>query len=333
MNLIFSILTFCTVFANLSAELNQSQTAPFNESLVDQNFQRAQIGFQERWDNFAGNASHFPLWTKGWGEDELTERFDRMVRCRWAVYFTNYEDRQKENVLGLYREAYQTPENWESWGSRYPYPGAFAYNLATPSYNASLISLHGLRFIALEAPTAENFNAFFRVIHDYNISPLVRLTRAQEKRENSFPYWTYRTENAVDLGQTTLEIENQKLDYFSIEDWSDHQGYEPKRLLALVKVVKNTTLSNSIVGVHCRAGAGRTGTFIAAYVLVHDIDQQIASGVDIDHLEISIDKIFWELSLQRPFSVTHYQQYRSLYQLVDYYTNVLRSLTSFSKVF
>ena len=80
-----------------------------------------------------------------------------------------------------------------------------------------------------------------------------------------------------------------------------------------------------MVGVHCRAGVGRTGLFLAAYALIRDIDQQIANGARVDDVRVSVDKVVWELSLQRTFMVTHFSQYTALYQLVNSYTEALRA--------
>ena len=121
-----------------------------------------------------------------------------------------------------------------------------------------------------------------------------------------------------------IGIADQKLNYYFTDSWENHDGIEPDELAGLVKAVMNEETPSQMIAVHCRAGVGRTGTFLAAYAIISDIDRQIASGVEPAHLSVSIDKIMWELSLQRPFMVSHYSQYLSLYRLADWYVNSLR---------
>ena len=267
---------------------------------------------QQRWEEFS-KGREFPLWTSSVDKTELERRFDQLMDERWSEYFIN--DREP-GVLGIWKDKYPFPVNYESFHSRYPYPIVFSYNLASSNYNASLIHLHGIEFIAMEAPSEKNLEAFFNIFEEYDVNHLVRLTAAYETRENSFPYWEGRTNISSIDGRTTLELENREIYYFPTDCWKDHQGIEPERLLALVNAVMETNEDNSIITVHCRAGVGRTGTFIVAYVLVNDIKNQLANGIPAEEIEVSIDKTIWELSLQRAFAVTHYPQYETLYKLV-----------------
>lgn len=73
------------------------------------------------------------------------------------------------------------------------------------------------------------------------------------------------------------------------------------------------------MAVSCRAGAGRTGTFIASYLIIDKIDEQLNKGVSPDNIDLDIDKIVWEISVQRPFAITHKDQYKTLYRLADRY--------------
>lgn len=287
---------------------------------------KAEIGFHQRWNDFVENQREFPLWISGMKEQDLRARFDKMVKDRWSVYFVNPEDFDKEGVFGRWKEEYRMPENWELWFSRYPYPIAPAYTFASPNYNASIISLQGMHFLALEAPCKKNLKAFFEVLNEYCITDLVRLTPAIYKgRQGSFPYWEGRMNIHSDSGRPSIEVSDREINYFPTDCWEDHQGIAPEKLLALIKAVKNSVTSDSkMIAVHCRAGVGRTGAFIAGYLLINEIDQQIADGIDVNDLKMSIDKVIWQLSLQRPFTVTHFPQYLMLYDLMDHYTELLK---------
>ena len=155
----------------------------------------AEKGFQERWSEFQGESKQFPLWSLDSKEEELKSRFDQIMRERWQVYFVNPEDFVnpdfgKPTAIGRFRACYETPASFKSWGSRYALPGSFSYNLASPDYNASIITLNGKRFLAMEAPTKENVSAFNAILKQYHVTDLVRLTpAASHNREDCFPYW------------------------------------------------------------------------------------------------------------------------------------------------
>jgi protein tyrosine phosphatase len=176
----------------------------------------------------------------------------------------------------------------------------------------------------MEAPSDKNLPAFYRLISTYKLSHLVRLTPNFELgRESCFSYWKKGMNIDPLTKGATIEISGKKIHYFPIENWKNHEGYGSEKLLSLVKEVMKGP-DPKMIGVHCRAGVGRSGTFIAAYTLIHDIDKQIANSVDINHLKINIDQVVWELSLQRPFMVCHFAQYLTLYKLINYYMTILK---------
>ena len=286
---------------------------------------QAKESFLQHWHEFGGDTIQFPLWSPDLSEEELKARFDQIHQQRWSVYFVNPEECQKPNGVGRYKKTFEPHENWARWGSRYSYPGAFAYNAATASYNASIIFLNGKYFIAMEAPTEQNLASFCQVLSRYQITDLVRLTPAQyENRENSFPYWEGHLNIHPLTGQQTIELDGREMNYYATDHWNDHEGFETSRLISLVTYIMSHQTKDKIIGVHCRAGVGRTGTFIAAYALIQELDEQIAQGISIDNLQISIDRVVWELSLQRPFMIARFPQYKALHQLVSSYTAALK---------
>lgn len=52
-------------------------------------------------------------YTYNCSDEILDERFEKMSSDRWKVYFINPEDYGKKDVLGIYKEKFKTPENWE----------------------------------------------------------------------------------------------------------------------------------------------------------------------------------------------------------------------------
>jgi uridine phosphorylase len=316
---------------NLFAIVLVSMTAFLCSAIGEENIsvrlQNAEKGFQDRWQQFQNSIEPFPLWSADWTEADLKSRFDQITSKRWQVYFINPEDLPEGT--GHYRAEYEPPASFKSWGSRYSYPGSFRYNSATDFYNASIISLRGKQFLAMEAPTRDNYSAFCQLLKDYQVTDLVRLMPAVAKnRENSFPYWEDHIGVNAHNGRSTVEINGQELNYFFTDRWENREGMEPEKIAALVKAVMKQNDDSQMIAVHCRAGVGRTGAFLAAITLIHDIDSQIAQGVGIDNIQISIDQIIWELSLQRPLMATHFSQYKALYCLVNWYVESIKTAHS-----
>jgi len=284
----------------------------------------AKIRFQQRWHDFGGETRAFSPWTADWKEEELQDRWQQIVDERWSVYLADPEDISRRNICGKWQEAYRTVENQKSWHSRFPSSIAPAYNLAVPDYNANIVHFNGLCFIAMEGPSEKNVDAFFRLIDRYQMTDLVRLVpEVDQNRENSIPYWEGKINIHPKTCRSTIEIGEREIHYVFTDRWDNDQGIEPNRLCALICAVRETPATEKkIIGVHCRAGVGRTGTYIAAYVLAQDIDRQIANGISIDDLVINIDRTVWQLSLQRPFAVTHFSQYLTLYRFVNDYLKI-----------
>ena len=246
-------------------------------------------------------------------DEELDSRFNKISSDRWLVYFTNPEDYGKKDVLGVYKEEYKTPENWGVWNSRYSYPLAFEYNLAYENYNASIILSNNIKFLAIEAPSSENIDNFYSLIDNYDISCFVKLNSTDEYNEDYYPFWEENKDgdNHIKIGENSMGI----LTY----EWPHRQGADIPTLFNLVKNAQDIFDETDFMAVSCRAGAGRTGTFIASYIIIDKIDKQLKDDISPDNIDLDIDEIVWEVTVQRPFAITHKDQYKTLYRLADYY--------------
>ena len=73
---------------------------------------------------------------------------------------------------------------------RKPHLVSFSFNNTDYSYNSSTISLNGLQFLALEAPSKESVKAFRNLLHNQHVRTVVCLTPAFEgNSEKCYPYW------------------------------------------------------------------------------------------------------------------------------------------------
>lgn len=206
---------------------------------------------------------------------------------------------------------------------RYAQLLAFDYNCVDGSYNASTILLHGHHFIALEEPMQETLNAFFMLLMKHQARILVRLKPEGEYADKgSLSYWQDRITKSPDcsfiqLGETHSPILNDTflIPYFYTNNWVDNQGIEVADLYNLVQEVRKAdqnTIEKGPLAIHCAAGIGRTGTFIAAHVIANTLDHCALE-------ELSIEEIVLKLSIQRSRMVSTAEQYLLLYKFVEYY--------------
>jgi protein tyrosine phosphatase len=276
----------------------------------------AETGFLERWNQFGKPHEPFALWTTQHDEITLRRQFKQLNMQRLEAYVENAKQADKEKRVPLIRRApFDLPKELKVLEEKASYhPISFAYNRVSPFYNASLIHLHGLRFIAMEAPTEDTEEEFFRIIESYDVSTLVRLTPAiANNKVCCTPYWEDSVISVA--GETKLTLYGKSIFYVYTDAWIDQHGLELDQLYSLVMQARQGK-HDSFTAVHCVGGRGRTGTFIAACVIAHDIDDAVAHGRDSN---ISIEKIVWELSLQRGFAVANFTQYLTLHRFVQYY--------------
>jgi protein tyrosine phosphatase len=191
---------------------------------------------------------------------------------------------------------------------------AFAYNNTEPYYNASTIYLGEKRYIACEGPRSKDIPAFFQLLASQGVTHLVRLTGSYEAwAKKCHPYWDgFITESQ---GSAYLNIPVDKgvhsIQMFQMDHWRDNQGVDPEELLRLVLQVREKTAGpEDLLLVHCSAGVGRTGTFLAALAIVDAVDRGAP---------FSIEEIVYRLSLQRVHSVGKFSQYITLHRLAEHY--------------
>lgn len=329
-------VVYSTVFLlgslSTSAEANINQFQGTFPSLPlqqrEEKFNEVQKGFEER-SNFFLKGKHFQTWSSNRPKQEIFDEFTRINEWR------NHSWYSESGEFLISRQDFMIAQDLLEKGLyRRPHLIAFQYNQTDGSYNSSSIVLNGQRFLAMEAPTAKNVTQFFKLLQNHQVTQLVRLTPAESKGESqSYPYWQDRlktkTQNKAQVQFLQLPLagihKTFPVQYYFTDEWQDNEGIDPKSLMKLIlEVRKNYSPDNGLLACHCRAGVGRTGTFIAGFILLQEIDRQIAAGTPLNNLDISIEKVVMQLSLQRAYMVSQPEQYLTLYRLVDAYMQTLK---------
>jgi len=104
--------------------------------------------------------------------------------------------------------------------------------------------------------------------------------------------------------------------YCYTDEWTDNEGMRVEELYRLVQEVRaiyRLSDKERPIACHCASGVGRTGTFIAAFVLAELLDRSR------DVSSLSIEEIVLKLSIQRPNLVGTKEQYLLIYRFADYY--------------
>lgn len=298
-------------------------------SFIEEKAQEIQEAFDQRTLLFLKGRNYKP-WRANKPESEITQEFNELNDWRFHAW---YVDPQAKTLTA--RSDFMIAQDLLEKGYfRQPNTIAFEYNRTDGSYNSSTIVINGYRFLALEAPTDKTLKNFYTLLQNYHVTHLVRLTVANENNvEKSYAYWKERSriklnsktqEQMLNIPQTNNPAPYQ-IRYYATDKWRDNTVFSPKDLLNLIQQArKNYNPSENILACHCSNGVGRTGTFLAGFLLLAEVDKQIASKVAKNKVNISIEKIVMQLSLQRPYMISKPAQYIILYRLVDLYLQNLK---------
>ncbi|XP_048118160.1 receptor-type tyrosine-protein phosphatase eta-like isoform X1 [Alosa alosa] len=204
-----------------------------------------------------------------------------------------------------------------------------------PGYNSRK------EFIAAQGPLPVTVNDFWRMIWEKNVHTVVMLTRCNEQgRVKCEEYWPVgqeskhftnlivTTTSEIPLEDWTIrdfDVKNVKtaetraVRHFHFTAWPDHGVPETTELLInfrhLVREHMDQYSRHSPTMVHCSAGVGRTGTFIAIDRLIFQIERD---GV------VDIYGIIHDLRMHRTLMVQTEDQYVFLNQCA---IDIIRSRT------
>ncbi len=278
----------------------------------------------KRWEKVLQKKDSFAPYEKKSDQDILKE-FQKLQIFRQHLWYSNpgksphicQEDYMAAQDL-LEKGYYRTLNNI-----------AFAYNCTDSTYNASTVLIEGYHFIALQEPNEKILNLFFKFLINHQVSILVRVKPENEfSKAHSVKYWDGRLTNShngsslniMPIQEVSKHSEPIYIPYYYTNEWADDKGVDVKELYRLVQEVRKTHAisdKESPIACHCASGVGRTGTFIAAFVLAEIIDQSKGEVVP------SIEEIVMKLSIQRPNLMGTAEQYLLLYHFVDYYLSTM----------
>ena len=274
----------------------------------------------KRWQKVLQKKNYFAPYKKK-SDQEILKEFQELQLFRQHLWYSNpgksphicQEDYMVAQCL-LEKSYYRTLNNI-----------AFAYNCTDCTYNASTVLIEGYHFIALQEPSEKILNLFFKFLINHQVGILVRVKPNHEfSKKHSVRYWKGRLTknsnitslNVMPAEETVDQSEPICVSYCYTDQWEDNKGVDVKELYRLVQEVRQTHITSNKEGpiaCHCASGVGRTGTFIAAFVLAEKIDQSHGEYIP------SIEEIVIKLSIQRPNLMGTDEQYLLLYRFVDYY--------------
>lgn len=259
------------------------------------------IKAENRWEAFQTDRQ-FKKFEPKKSDCELKEEFENISSTRRSLWTTaGYEFAQNLIEGDLIRA-----------------PGciAFDFNNTVSDYNASTICLGERYYIACEGPRSKDILNFFNLLTSQHVTHLVRLTSAYEAwSKKCHPYWDGLITESNGSAHLNIPTDSglYSVQAFHMDHWRDHHGVDPIELLQLTLQIREALNNeNGLLVVHCSAGVGRTGTFLASLAIVDAIDKG---------LPFSIQEIVYRLSLQRVHSVAKFSQYITLHRLAEVYLN------------
>lgn len=248
-------------------------------------------------------------------------------------------------------ECAKAPGN-EKWKDRYPDIVPFVYNHCKLQdggyYNASYISQGNLHFIAAQGPiflsaAQETVTDFLELIVEQRSPLVIALGNCTENSRPKFADYFSDPQCALPLtGKKTVIKPKAQLfgirsahgdqelvvRHFVVQtegeadwmfthihfmNWLDMKKPDSHLIHHLCQeLVKVQEVSDKPPIIHCSAGAGRTGTLIAARILQEKIKKAHKYQEDLEKIDLPVSETVLELRQQRPFMVTSFDQFRFL---------------------
>lgn len=151
------------------------------------------------------------------------------------------------------------------------------------------------QYIATQQPNVNTIDDFWQMVYETNSRLIINLCGENNYLPESFNmYKTIKLTilNNIDKENIQLrkiilsdKIKSKTVYHIIFKKWKDFDiptEKDMKRLLSLVEILETDTTRDCRMIVHCKAGIGRTGTFI----MIHHILKKIKKGESINFLEV-----------------------------------------------
>ena len=210
--------------------------------------------------------------------------------------------------------------------------------------NASPIKAGEYYFVATQGPKQETIDDFWTMVWELKSKVIVMLCdiyEGNENKEKCAKYWDVTKEKfkitlekmnffnpyyVNELKLINLSTKEERIVYhINYQRWPDHGVPDEKvtrNFDAFREMIEQVDINNSNekdtkppVIIHCSAGAGRTGTFIAMYLLEKEIIKQIEDKCPI--IRINVFNLVRKFKEMRMYMVQTTMQYLYIYSFVE----------------
>ncbi|XP_048213201.1 receptor-type tyrosine-protein phosphatase V-like [Perognathus longimembris pacificus] len=251
------------------------------------------------------------------------------------AFFQEFEELKE---VGREQSRLEAERPANAWKNRYPHVLPYDHSRVrlTPLagdphsdyINASFIPgyAHPQEFIATQGPLKKTLVDFWRLVWEQQVPIIVMLTVGMENGRVLCEHYWPADPTPVTLGHLTIHLlaeereeewtvrefqlrhgaqrRQQRVKQLQFTTWPDHSTPEaPSSLLAFVQLVRELARAAPARGpilVHCSAGVGRTGTFIALLRLLRQLE---------DEQTVDVFNTVYTLRLHRPFMIQTPSQY------------------------
>lgn len=215
--------------------------------------------------------------------------------------------------------------------------------------NATPLQLGSSNYIATQAPLPETRKDFWEMAWEANSKTIVMLTKFVEGgKKKADLYWPKSNAyplifddlsinlifgNSLSIGQNengepifvkVSELmlikgkESKYITHYHLENWPDGDVISADLFHELLSLVENKAESSNMI-VHCSAGVGRAGVFIAAHKIRRQLDSLLKSGKPPEAIFTSVPALIVEMRAQRAKMVQTKEQYRLIYDSIRHF--------------
>ncbi len=212
--------------------------------------------------------------------------------------------------------------------------------------SASDVITHAQHYIVAQAPLKRTINDFWHALIVRKCPVIVTTAMPIEyNQEKAYAYWEedafpiHTKDWKIEHSKKTDEIlgtytnhrlvkrtfyatnketsERQLITQIHYENWPDNGIPDLKLFNKLLDTIDEMHIAKDApIAVHCSAGIGRSGTFVAGHSLRKVIRKEKASGKKLNTFTVNIPEAVMILRLQRKWMVATSGQLQTIYQVI-----------------